>query len=115
MILESDLIQIGFDNTTKPALIELYLTIKENLLEMEVSIENTNENGYVMKEEDFSMVAHNIPAGKKIKLKINLNYVGTLRDRIGLMSLKVTMKITQNSIFTEKEILPFSLYRNFIT
>lgn len=71
---------------------------------MEVSIENANENGYVMKEEDFSMVTHDLSCGKKIKLKINLNYVGTLRDRIGLMSLKVTMKITQNSIFTEKAI-----------
>lgn len=60
------------------------------------------------------MVTHHVPAGKKIKLKIYLDYFGSLRDRLGFMFLNVGMKINENSVFKEKVILPFSLYRNFI-
>lgn len=57
----------------------------------------------------------NIPAGKKIKLKVNVEYTGTLRDRAGLMMLRAVVKINSNSIFTENVVLPFCLYRNFVS
>ncbi len=38
MILESDLLQIGFDNKIKQGVFELFFTVKENLMQMEVII-----------------------------------------------------------------------------
>lgn len=46
------------------------------------------------------MKINNIQAGKKIKAKTKLKYVGTLQDKVGFISLKIVMKININSIFT---------------
>ncbi len=43
------------------------------------------------------MRVRNIPAGKKIKRKIVVDYIGTANDKIGLMNLKVVMLINHNS------------------
>ncbi len=45
------------------------------------------------------MKVNNIPAGKKIKTKVNVNYKGT-KGNIGFIKLKVIMKMNINSVFT---------------
>lgn len=82
---------------------------------MNVYVENVIDNGYSINDEDMFMSIRNIPAGKKMKTKIKVDYIGNLKDLLGFMTLKIVMKINNNSFFTEHVILPFSLYRNFIT
>ena len=97
MILETDFVQVGFDNSGKMGLMELFFTVKEDLGDLEVFLENFGDNGYriegVADDGVFRMRAQHVPAGKKIKLKVNVSYLGTLRDRIGFMNLKIVMKI----------------------
>lgn len=77
---------------------EIYFTIKENLIEMQAYLEDVNQNGYSL-EQDFQMKVNNIPAGKKLKTKINVNYKGS-KGNIGFMKLKIVMKMNINSVFT---------------
>jgi hypothetical protein len=46
------------------------------------------------------MKVNNISKGKKIKTKINIDYLGTLIDNVGFISLRIVMKMSHNSIFT---------------
>lgn len=46
------------------------------------------------------MKVHNISKGKKIKTKINIDYLGTMIDNIGFITLRIVMKISNNSVFT---------------
>lgn len=45
------------------------------------------------------MRINNIPGGKKIKAKINVNYVGLVKDRLGFIKLKILIKINVNAVF----------------
>lgn len=100
MILESDLLHIGFDNSKSAGIFELYFTVKENIEEMTVSLENMKKNGFCIEDGDETLMKVNsVPLGKKIKLKGRILYNNTLRDRMTLLYLKIDMKINKNSVF----------------
>lgn len=66
-----------------------------------------------MLADGFSMKTYNVPAGKKIKSKIYLDYLGSLSDDLSFMSLVVMMKVTATFKINETITLPYCLYRNY--
>jgi hypothetical protein len=43
------------------------------------------------------MKVHNVPANKKIKIKVNLSYDEKLKEKLGFMNLRIVLKLNTNT------------------
>lgn len=55
-------------------------------------IENSTELGYVLNNGQLNIQVHHIPAAKKIKVGVAVEYLGSPNNKIGLMQLRVVAK-----------------------
>lgn len=111
LLFENDYIQVGFDGRAKGVPVTLYFTFKKAMEGFECELEGIEESGF-QPNEDFHLKIANPSAGKRIKAKLSLVYVGSFSDNMYLLILKMKLLLTSAYSIVEGIPLPVTLYRN---